>query len=260
MVQTELHLDRLTLIASSIVLRFLNIHNGSFILSEATHYSALALVRSVQEYLAVNMESLLESRMLDHLHPAVIKQFANFVSRMQAAKSPTIRNNVLGRLALDKHADWLALQDFPAPIVRSAKELRRRDSMKLSPPSPTAKSRPPRPVKATSFGSPILSPQALNDDIFSMDEEEGVPLQNLYRSPPWKAPSAPRYVTYSVSTHVIQLILRQSRYEGRDGRDSINTGSASTGRSSNYEATIIVDAAVDFAMEASPSSYHYTFP
>ncbi|KAF9046893.1 hypothetical protein BDZ89DRAFT_1155147 [Hymenopellis radicata] len=189
---TELHLDRLTLIASSIVLRFLNIHNGSYILSEATHYSALPLVRSVQEYLAVNLESLLESRMLDHLHPAVIKQLAKFISLMQADKSPTVRNNVLGRLALDKHADWLALQDFPAPIVRSAKELRRRDSMKLSPPSPTAKSRPSRPVKTASSASPILTPQVLHDDIFSMDEEEAEPLQDLHRSPPWKAPSAPR--------------------------------------------------------------------
>lgn len=191
--QTELHLDRLVLIASAVILRFLNVYNGSFILAEATHFSALPLVRSVQEYLAVNLETHLENRMLDHLHPGIIKQLSKFVSQLQLARSPITRNNVLGALALEQHSEWLALQDFPAPIIRSAKQLRRRDSMKLSPPtSSPSRPRPQMPVKLPTMDSPVVAPQEGNDDIFAMDDEESAPTSTPNRPAPWKARSTPR--------------------------------------------------------------------
>ncbi|KAK0453137.1 hypothetical protein EV421DRAFT_1700890 [Armillaria borealis] len=192
----ELHLDRLLLISSSIVLNFLNIQNACYILSEATHYSAKDLINAVQGYIAVNMESLLESRILDVLSPALIRQLSCFVRERQTDKSPVTRRNVLGKLAMERHAEWLSLQDFPSPIIRSNKQLTRRDSPRLS---PSSRVQPPS-VRITWSA---LKPQGLSapigaDDIFTMDDVDPVSIANLDQpnppnpSAPWKSTSVAR--------------------------------------------------------------------
>lgn len=191
----ELHLDRLLLIASSIILNFLNVQNACYILSEATHYSAKDLIDAVQGYIAVNLESMLESRILDVMSPTLIRQLSCFVREMQTAKSPITRRNLLGKLAMDRHAEWLSLQDLPSPIVRSNKQLMRRDSARLSPPAPS--SRVQRPVRVTpSAPKPeVLSAPVGSDDIFTMDDVDLVPVVNSDQSSPsapWKSTSAAR--------------------------------------------------------------------
>ncbi|KAK0467839.1 uncharacterized protein EV420DRAFT_1501521 [Desarmillaria tabescens] len=189
----ELHLDRLLLISSSIILNFLNIQNACYILSEATHYSAKDLINAVQGYIAVNLESFLESRMLDVLSPALVKQLSCFVQERQITKSPITRRNYLGKLAMERHAEWLSLQDFPSPIVRSNKQLMRRDSVRLSPSSKVQHSS----VRATSLA---VKPQGLpastgNDDIFAMDDVDPISTANLDQpnpSAPWKSTSVAR--------------------------------------------------------------------
>lgn len=183
------------------MLNFLNVQNACYILSEATHYSAKDLINAVQGYIAVNMESLLESRMLDVLSPALIRQLSCFVRERQMDKSPVTRRNVLGKLAMERHAEWLSLQDFPSPIIRSNKQLTRRDSPRLS---PSSRVQPPS-VRITSSA---LKPQGLSapigvDDIFTMDDVDLVPIANLDQpnppnpSAPWKPTSVARYVSLS---------------------------------------------------------------
>ncbi|KIY64568.1 hypothetical protein CYLTODRAFT_401654 [Cylindrobasidium torrendii FP15055 ss-10] len=198
---TELHFDRLVLVASTVILRLLTINNASYILSEATHYSAHDLVKSVQEYIAVNMEALLECRILDSLHPTTVKQLSRFVKTMQTTKMPTTRTGLLEQRALAKHATWVAEEDFPVPILPSSKEIKRRASAKLSPTegfgtSPLLNTSPPRPrvsATASTISSPAPEKEG-HDDIFTMDDEPATGIAelglksqaSLDRMAPWK--------------------------------------------------------------------------
>jgi hypothetical protein len=109
----------LILLCSAVILEYLNIHNACYILSDATHYHATQLVESVQGYMTANMESLLESRMLDDMPYALVKQLAKFARQQQLEKSPFSRSGVFVEKAMEKHAEWLKLQDIPEPIVAS---------------------------------------------------------------------------------------------------------------------------------------------
>lgn len=124
--------------------------------------------------MAVNMETLLEGRLLEELTPDLVKQLSKFVRQKQAEKAPITRQNKLVEKAMLNFGDWLALQDIPAPIVPSQRVGPLRDSPKMSPPTPFKKGRKP-----LGHGSPVVRPQIAphpiaatpsNDDIFIMDE------------------------------------------------------------------------------------------
>ncbi|KAJ7749583.1 hypothetical protein DFH07DRAFT_1035022 [Mycena maculata] len=193
----ELLLDRLVLLCSAAILRWAGINNACYILTDATHFHAQQLVESIQGYIVANMETLLESRMLDNLTPALIKQLSNFVSRKQAERSPKARSSFLVDRAMAIHGSWLALQDIPEPIIPSSRFPARRDA------APTSPKR--RRSRGQSLcNSPVIAPQASSstiDDIFEMDDEpvappalSGVPDNAVSTSavPVWKASSAPR--------------------------------------------------------------------
>lgn len=176
---SELLLDRLLLICSSIILRHININNACYVFTDAHHFNAQSLVQSVQGYMAVTLETLLESRMLDDLRPDLIKQLSKFVRDEQLRKSPFTRSDLLVSAAMEKNAEWLALQDFPYPIIRSTKGPIR-ESAKLSPPGPTRMSR-----QTSGSESPLLRPSLPStsslrpsklsmgpDEIFMMDDPE----------------------------------------------------------------------------------------
>ncbi|TFK48398.1 hypothetical protein OE88DRAFT_521568 [Heliocybe sulcata] len=176
---SELLLDRLMLICSSVISRYININNACYILTDASHYHARSLVGSAQGYMAVALETLLESRMLDDLRPDLVKQLSMFVRDRQLNKSPITRSNLLVADAMEKNAEWLALQDFPQPIIRSIKGPLR-DSVKLSPPGPVRMTR-----QTSGTDSPVLRPSLPSmtslrpvkasigpDEIFMMDESE----------------------------------------------------------------------------------------
>lgn len=164
------------------------------------------------------METLLESRMLDDLPNDIIKQLGAFVRERQAEKLPIARSNVLVNKAMDIHAEWLALQDIPQPIVRSKASVAFHRSPKLSPingksmsrrqsvgqlgplspmsspnfviaPSPTA-----RAVSTSAAGNNVGNRRSAGDDIFAMDDADGIPALNL------EEPRMP--VTYEVPSSV----------------------------------------------------------
>ncbi|THH16852.1 hypothetical protein EW146_g3853 [Bondarzewia mesenterica] len=175
----ELLLDRLLLICSSVLLNHVNIHNVCRILSDAAHLHCPPLIKRLHWYMAVNMETLLESQMLDELTPRLVKDLSISIREGQLEKSPAARSGCLVDGVMKKNEEWLTLQDIPQPIARSAPN---KYSPKLSPkrshrrpsvdpfPSPSVRpaiitSRPPQPVSS--------------NDVFEMDDADLVPALNL---------------------------------------------------------------------------------
>ena len=139
--------------------------------------------------MACNMETLLESHMLEDLQFSLVKRLATYVRSLQSIKQPYTRSNELVDKAMEKHADWLALQDFPTPIVRSEAKRNAPGQVKMSPPaqpsSPGKRSRKrsgglslPSPLS-----TPVLAPMTpvrlpalpgttavAGEDIFEMDD------------------------------------------------------------------------------------------
>ncbi|KZT68694.1 hypothetical protein DAEQUDRAFT_757422 [Daedalea quercina L-15889] len=179
----ELHLDRLMLLCSQVILKRVNITNVCSVLSDASFYHALPLVGSLHAYMAANMETLLESRMLDDLPLSLIKQLAVFVREQQAHKYPVSRSSRLVDRAMQAHGAWLALQDIPQPFVPTYKMGAFRDSPRLSPPGPGKRNRRTSQFAMSPPSSPVVRPviaqppppaQSLtaDDEVFIMDDAD----------------------------------------------------------------------------------------
>ena len=191
--KSELLLDRLMLVCSTVILKFVTINNVCSVLTDAAYYHSDVLVERLEHYMACNMETLLESHMLEDLQFSLVKRLATYVRSLQSIKQPYTRSNELVDKAMEKHADWLALQDFPTPIVRSEAKRNAPGQVKMSPPaqpsSPGKRSRKrsgglslPSPLS-----TPVLAPMTpvrlpalpgttavAGEDIFEMDFGEPV--------------------------------------------------------------------------------------
>lgn len=118
--------------------------------------------------------------MLDDLPVDIVKQLAKFIRAQQADKSPLSRSNVLVDGAMERNAEWIALQDFPTPIVPTARaaEKERGNAMREA---REARMSPPGLTKRESVpGSPVVRPRISSsklvgvaslgeDDLFAMD-------------------------------------------------------------------------------------------
>ncbi|KZT60608.1 hypothetical protein CALCODRAFT_506706 [Calocera cornea HHB12733] len=176
-VSSELLLDKLMLISSSVILRHVSLYNVPSLLADAAHLSARDLMNSLCGYIAMNLESVMESRLLDEMPHELLNRVGEYLRSMQAEQSPVARSGILLDEAMKTHADWLAIQDFPQPIQRSWKKMAKQ-SPKLSPInpmspriSPMMRPRTSPPANKTAhFKSP---PAAIPDDggIFAMDED-----------------------------------------------------------------------------------------
>jgi inhibitor of Bruton tyrosine kinase len=156
-------------------------------LSDASHFQVKPLMYALHDYMAANMETLLEGRMLDDLTPGLMKQLTQFVHDKQAEKFPVTRSTRMFDRAMQSHAEWLALQDIPYPVVRT--------TMRPGPPKESPKHSPPRPsrkhrrlsITGSPLNSPVIRPLATiqqppspvsgpsgpsGDEVFLMDEPE----------------------------------------------------------------------------------------
>ncbi|KAH9893273.1 hypothetical protein C8Q73DRAFT_791145 [Cubamyces lactineus] len=192
----ELHLDRLMLICSWVIMKRVWVNNVCSVLTDATHYHAKPLVRLLQEYLAINMEVFLESRMLEDLAPDLIKQLSAFVREEQARKYPVSRSTRIVEKAMETWGAWLALQDFPQPIVPTVRAGAFRDLHKLSPPGPSKRGN----KQSSAPGSPMLRPTFStrtpvagipDDEVFIMDEPDGAPQASPSVQAPTTLPRVP---------------------------------------------------------------------
>ncbi|KAI0358283.1 hypothetical protein OH77DRAFT_1421600 [Trametes cingulata] len=176
----ELHLDRLMLICSWVIMKRVWINNACSVLTDARHYHAQSLVRLLQEYIAINMEVFLESRMLEDLAAEHVKQLSAFVREEQARKYPVSRSTRIVDKAMETWGAWLAQQDFPQPIVPTFRPGAFRDSPRLSPPGPGKRgkrdsSAPSSPVLRPTFSTRPVATGIPDDEVFMMDEPETAP-------------------------------------------------------------------------------------
>ncbi|KAH7326833.1 hypothetical protein B0J17DRAFT_680810 [Rhizoctonia solani] len=177
----ELMLEQLTEICSSVILRHVTLTNCITILADASPFYCPKLKARLHKYIAVNMESLMEKRYLDDVAHDIMKELAVFVRGQQALKQPHTRSGAWIAAIMERHKDWLAMQDFPSVVVRTALPGRK---PKLSPKqSPTiGPTSPKTPRRVPSFNLPV-TPQRSNttrpvdktsqhDGMFPMDEED----------------------------------------------------------------------------------------
>lgn len=145
---------------------------------EAASLHCELLMDSLHQYMSVNMETLLEARLLDDLPPRLVRQLSSAVRGYQAAKLPFSRMQLPVNLAAAVHAhdEWLAEQDIPGSLVRSQP----RSKPKLSPKAGRKASLPTSPWSMPTVPrTPLLS--NAGEDLFAMDESLVPPL-NLHVS------------------------------------------------------------------------------
>lgn len=195
-----------------------NISNACFILSDATHFRVLPLIAKLQEYISANLETFLESRILDDIPYTLVKQLALFTRARQTEKSPFARGDGFAQRLLARYADWIALEDWPEPIIWDPTRRKERDvsnAAKLSPNAITgSQASSPNKKKAQGKMSAASALSAVaasftpkvtlrrppsGDDIFAMDEPEAdlgsvpaPPPAETTSSPVWKARIAPK--------------------------------------------------------------------
>ena len=191
-------MERLVLVCASVILARCNLHNACSILEDATYYHIEPLVERLQEYLATNMETFLESHMLDEISDPLVKQLEQFVRTRQLEKSPFTRSDSFVNQLMEKHAGWLGELD---DIVRTASEEPSKDGIPvMTIPKPLLAM---KPAFASQVSGNTLRRSPSGDDIFVMDEPEKPVHPSSYKAPPvlassqflspiWKPMSTPR--------------------------------------------------------------------
>ncbi|GJJ07428.1 hypothetical protein Clacol_001630 [Clathrus columnatus] len=196
-IASELLLDRFMLVCSAALLRYITLTNISSILVRAVRYNALSLVTSLQDYIACNLEAIMENRLFDNDREriydmeALIPALSTFIRARQADFSPITRSGLAMNELMKRHADWLCLQDIPGPIVRTQLPFQEKQSPRLVPSTPAPSSKPgaeddiflmdetPAMV-ITSFGSNILQSQSTS---CTPDISEGFsPVKGVWKS------------------------------------------------------------------------------
>lgn len=160
-------------------------------------------MRSVQGYIARNLEAMLEARLLDTLDRDVLKNFALALRKRQQDKASWIRSVEPLDALMAKWADWLEEQDIPGPLTRSnaaQRASRTGASPKLAPVQP-GPGRRRSSVSAQLQGaiSPLTSPTVVpadyrapgGDEIFEMDDEPVGSTAVVPRAAPTGSPSTP---------------------------------------------------------------------
>ncbi|KAF8521208.1 hypothetical protein BU17DRAFT_88097 [Hysterangium stoloniferum] len=182
-VASELLLDRLLLLCSNALLKHITLTNVHPILARATYLNVLPLIASLQDYITMNLEGLMETRLLDREHEHqqgaesnthLISALGTFIRARQADNAPFTHGHakVIMDEALKKHAKWLEEQDIPGPIVRSQgqRSLKEKNSPRLVPSA--------RRVSGGLRGSPPIGAgsggPAAGDDIFVMEDVSGM--------------------------------------------------------------------------------------
>lgn len=214
--QNELLLDKLTLLCSSIIQRHITISNVCAVLVDATYFNATSLMRSLQGYISKNLETLMESRLLDDLPYDVIKALSEYIRGQQTLKAPFLRNGGKLDVLMTRWSAWFEMQDIPATIIPRTGSLPIRTVQnKLSPPipglSPPSNLGPVTPTKTPlstvphhppTASSPIMAPlkrklsavRDPDDGVFAMDDDPPAPIvqptitpSDSARSSPWKS-------------------------------------------------------------------------
>jgi hypothetical protein len=163
------------LVCSRTIIRHCTVYNAAALACEASFYQATTLKLSVFDYIVACMETMLESGLLDEMHEDVLLELSRHIAAQQLRKLSVSRSNKLVNAAMDKHRDWLNVQDFPVPRVRQPWKWKPR-SPGLSPVDLTS-----TPIRRRRTPSPVTSPEikatpgAVGDGMFTMDDDLSTP-------------------------------------------------------------------------------------
>ena len=169
-------------------------------------------MRSLQGYIAKNLETLMESRLLDDLPYDVIKALSAYIRTQQTLKAPFVRNGGNLDVLMARWSAWFEMQDIPITIIPRTGPLPIKAAQsKISPPipglSPPSNPGPITPALSTvplhppTANSPTMAllkrkPSAVrdpDDGVFAMDDDPPPIVQpaiipsDAARSSPWKS-------------------------------------------------------------------------
>ena len=172
-------------------------------------------MRSLQGYIAKNLETLMESRLLDDLPYDVIKALSAYIRTQQTLKAPFVRNSGNLDVLMARWSTWFEMQDIPATIIPKTGPLPIRTVQnKFSPPipglSPPSNPGPATPALSTvphhppTASSPTMAllkqkPSVVrdhDDGVFAMDDDPPPIVQpaiipsDAARPSPWKSKTA----------------------------------------------------------------------
>jgi len=220
--QNELLLDKLTLLCSSVIQRHITISNVCAVLVDATYFNATSLVRSLQGYMSKNLETLMESRLLDELPHDITKALSAYIRSQQTLKAPFVRNGGNLDASMAKWSAWLEIQDIPTTIVPRTGPLPIRTAQNKPSPPVSGLPLPSNPVSVTPTQTTAFtavphvppttsSPSAASlrrkpstvkesdDGVFTMDDDPPVPVvqpvtvpSDVSRPGPWKSKTTER--------------------------------------------------------------------
>ena len=133
----------------------MDLNNVCALYSEAAYYNLDELVARLEAYMIVNVEALIDYRMLGVLPYDLLKRISNAVRMEQSNKAPITRSSFFVDRAMEKYGHWLSLQDIPQLGARTQSI---KDRSELAPQRSIPDGSPPVPMS-----------RSVTEDIFAMD-------------------------------------------------------------------------------------------
>ncbi|ETN39191.1 uncharacterized protein HMPREF1541_05414 [Cyphellophora europaea CBS 101466] len=122
-VANELMIDRLSEICQSILGKYVNVKNVCHLLNTVSECQVTEFKNAALEYICLNLETMLEQRLLEDLEPELLSELDEVVQQNQLAYLPFARSNRAQNELLDR---------YPELIERLEEGKRRRiDAMRL---------------------------------------------------------------------------------------------------------------------------------
>ncbi|KPI39366.1 BTB/POZ domain-containing protein 1 [Cyphellophora attinorum] len=199
----ELMIDRLAQICQSILGRYVNIRNVCYLLNTVAECQVTEFKNAALEYICLNLEAMLEQRLLEDLDPDLLAELDEVVQQNQLAYLPFARSSRTYDELVDRYPELAEQMDLG--------KRRRIDSMRLrtrladaqvkedashkfrvgsvdkygSSPSLVRRSSGPGSAETTPESSPAIAAQEGGEDFpFEMDEGEALGSPSLPANEP----------------------------------------------------------------------------
>lgn len=185
----ELLLDKLKLVASSLLRKRILAHTCGAVMTESAFYQADQLKEITMNYCTRSMETLLEGGMLNELEYSVLRSLTQYVRQKQDEKlRRALASDRLAAL-IEAHRDFYDDLDIPPPslhlIVNKVQPRKGLPKLRSPPQTPyDMKRRPSARAEAMSPTTPTMRPSGMtrpyssngndNSEIFVMDEEDAI--------------------------------------------------------------------------------------
>lgn len=163
--------------------------NAAALAAEASFHNAQDLKSSIFHYIACNLEAMMENGLLDDMDIRILNDLTDFVRDRQAEKLPLTRSGILLDMAMERHRDWMVLQDFPEPRLRYPRDIKPKSPRLTSTQAPTPFSKSKGKAKGT-FSDTRTSPHLAGSKTFN-EELDMDDLMLPDAAPPLSVPSQP---------------------------------------------------------------------